>query len=87
MTLTEAPVPASGRCSEPDTPASTTHWRLARQEPSLSSRNENPLESRRVLTHACTTRESSGASVTRSNSRMVGCILAGKADPGVRQSD
>ena len=38
----EAPVLNCGKCSEPGVPASTTTWRLARHEPSLSSRKENP---------------------------------------------
>ena len=54
-----------GRCSEPGVPASTTTCRLARQEPSLSSRKEKPFESRRVRTQPLTVTASFGSVAAR----------------------
>src|SRR5438128_9466659 len=51
---TEAPVVKCANCSDPGVPASTTTCKLARHDPSFNSRNENPLESRRVRSQPLT---------------------------------
>ena len=51
VTATHAPVLTPSSLSHAAVPSSTIHWMLPRQEPSLSSRNEKPLASRRVRTH------------------------------------
>ena len=52
---TEAPVPMSLMMPYPSAELSTTACMLARQEPSLISRKENSLASRRVRTQPLTT--------------------------------
>jgi hypothetical protein len=64
-TTADAPVVSWARCSEPGVPASTTTCRFARHEPSLSSRNENPFESRRVRTQPLTVTASFGSVAAR----------------------
>lgn len=57
-------------------PASATTWREATLEPSLISRKENALESRRVRTQPCTSMSGISASLDRACFTNVLLIMA-----------